>query len=35
MIDINPVNFLTIGLIAIGAYAAVKFGQRFVGVNIV
>lgn len=31
MIDINPVNILTIGLIAVIAYAAVKFGAKAVG----
>lgn len=31
MIDINPVNVLSIGLIAIIAYAAVKFGARAAG----
>lgn len=31
MIDINPVNVLTIGLIAVLAYAAVRFGAKAVG----
>lgn len=33
MIDINPVNFVTIGLIGIAFYAATKFGLRAAGLN--
>lgn len=31
VIDINPVNVLTIGLIAVLAYAAVRFGAKAIG----
>jgi len=31
MIDLNIVNFITIGLIAILAYALVKFGANAIG----
>lgn len=33
MIDINPMNFLTIGLIGLGFYAAVRFGLKAAGIS--
>lgn len=33
MIDINPMNFLTIGIISIGAYALVRFGLKAAGMS--
>lgn len=33
MIDINAMNVVTIGLIAVLAYAGVKFGLKLAGVS--
>lgn len=33
MIDLNAMNFITIGLIAIAGYAALRFGLKLVGVS--
>lgn len=34
MVDLNIGNFVTIGLISIAAYAALKFGMKAAGVSV-
>jgi hypothetical protein len=33
MIDLNAMNFVTIGIIAIAGYAALRFGLKLAGVS--
>lgn len=33
MIDLNAMNFVTIGIIAIGGYALLKFGLKATGMT--
>lgn len=34
MISLNLTNFITIGIIAVAAFAAVKMGTRALGINV-
>lgn len=34
MIDLNAMNVVTIGIIAVAAYAAVKFGTKAAGLSV-